>query len=182
MKNWILRMLAVAVCTLPFAANAQQSNDVSAEEEAGAIAEQYRDWVLRCRKREDSDSEACALSQRLVTNGENQQVVLRVTIIKPDRNDNRLSAVFVFPLGLYLPAGAELRIDGAAPQPMLIERCFPRGCRATLPLSDSLVNAMRAGSKANFVVERNPDDEVELGISLMGFSAGYKALLARVAN
>lgn len=152
-------------------AQAAQDPDVSTE--------RYRDWALTCRTNAESGQRQCSMFQRLVVQDTNQ-VALNVAIgfLQSEEGARVPVAVFTFPLGIFLPAGAELQVDDTEPTQLQIERCFQRGCQSGLALDDKRLAQFRAGSSANVTVMQSREQSIDLTVSLSGFSAAFDALSA----
>jgi invasion protein IalB len=86
-----------------------------------------------------------------------------------------LGLLVVLPLGILLPAGVTLQIDGGAEVPLQVDRCERPGCRVEMLLEPDLLNRLKAGSQATVFFEAiDPQGERQrLGvpISLLGFTA-----------
>lgn len=80
------------------------------------------------------------------------------------------------PLGVLLPSGLGLRVDNADIGRAGFVRCLPNGCIAEVILEDQLINKMKAGSQATFIIFQTPEEGIGIPISLKGFSAGFDAL------
>jgi invasion protein IalB len=55
-------------------------------------------------------------------------------------------------------------------------RCLPNGCIAEVILEDELLNQLKSGSQATFIIFQTPEEGIGIPISLNGFSAGFDAL------
>ncbi|MCZ7598248.1 MAG: invasion associated locus B family protein [Gammaproteobacteria bacterium] len=91
-------------------------------------------------------------------------------------------AVFTFPLGIYLPAGAAIRVDEGEPVRLEIERCINRGCQSAVALEPAQLETFKAGREAIVTIGRDREQAVDLRVSLSGFSAAYDALTAANAQ
>lgn len=139
----------------------------------GAITErQFKDWVVRCGRRSDQGPQVCEMQQQQVDNED--RVIMAVAVGQvPGTSD--LGLLIVLPLGILLPAGVTLQIDGGAEVPLQVDRCERQGCRVEMRLEPDLLNRFKAGSKATVFFEASdPQGERQrLGvpISLLGFTA-----------
>ncbi len=52
----------------------------------------------------------------------------------------------MLPLGVYIPAGAALRIDERQPIPLRLEFCTRMGCRAVMLLDDATLAAIQGSA------------------------------------
>ena len=88
----------------------------------------------------------------------------------------RYRAAAVPPLGVLLPNGLGLNVDGVDMGRVAFVRCLPNGCIAEVELDDDLVTLLSESSSAIFVVFRTPEEGVGIPVSLEGFSEGFAAL------
>lgn len=136
--------------------------------------QRFKDWTVGCDKVEDSDKTRCFIYQTVVNN-ENDKPVLQMAIgYLPD--NNKPAAILTVPLGVALPPGMGLRIDGGELLKFEYERCVPKGCIAGLPLTNELIAQFKRGSKAQVLIH-DGRQAVPLPISLQGFTKGFNALV-----
>lgn len=55
-------------------------------------------------------------------------------------------------------------------------RCLPNGCIAEVILDDTLIDKLRTGSTATFIIFQTPEEGIGIPISLTGFGEGFDAL------
>ena len=80
------------------------------------------------------------------------------------------------PLGVLLPNGLGLNVDGKDIGRVAFVRCLPNGCVAEVVLDDQLIKTLSEGTNAIFVVFRTPEEGVGIPVSLRGFSDGFAQL------
>ena len=80
------------------------------------------------------------------------------------------------PLGVLLPNGLGLNIDGADIGRVAFVRCLPNGCVAEVVLDDELIKKLSTGKTAIFVVFKTPEEGIGIPVSLNGFSDGFGQL------
>lgn len=80
------------------------------------------------------------------------------------------------PIGVYLPLGIALEIDGAPVGRVPFIRCLPQICTAFAETTAETLGKMRKGAKANFIIYEAPGVGLTLPISLQGFTAAYNDL------
>jgi invasion protein IalB len=131
-----------------------------------------QDWVLRCGRPNQQGPEVCEMQQQ-TTDKEGRTVMAVAVGQVPGTSD--LGLLIVLPLGILLPAGVMLQIDGGAQIPLQVDRCERQGCRIEQLLQPDLVSQLKAGTKATVFFEAfDPQGERQrLGvpISLLGFTA-----------
>ncbi|MES2906693.1 MAG: invasion associated locus B family protein, partial [Pseudomonadota bacterium] len=55
-------------------------------------------------------------------------------------------------------------------------RCVPNGCIAEARLNDDLLNKLKKGKNATFVIFQTPEEGIGIPVSLNGFGEGYDKL------
>ena len=139
----------------------------------GTITErQFKDWTVRCGRHSEQGPQACEMQQQQVDQ-ENRTIMTVAVGQVPGTSD--LGLLVMLPLGILLPAGVTLQIDGGAEVPLQVDRCERQGCRIEMLLEPDLLDRLKAGSKATVFFEAmNPQgDRQRLGVpvSLLGFTA-----------
>lgn len=155
--------LAAAMLLTPVGALAQ-----------GAVKSVHKDWQIRCDTPPGAKSEQCALIQS-VTAEDRANVGLTVIVLKTADQKSRLMRV-VAPLGVLLPSGLGLKIDNADIGRAGFVRCLPNGCIAEVVMDDALINKLRNGKTATFIIFQTPEEGIGFPVSLAGFGEGYDKL------
>ena len=155
-----LLLAAAATCLGVLAANAQPFT-----------GDQHGDWLVQCVE----PAGPCAITQHVVA-GNREGIDLEVLAWRVG-DDGPMLQVRV-PLGAWLRAGIEVRVDDEAIGRMNFERCALDGCYAEVLLDDRLLGLMRTGTTALFVFRLYDDPDAGIGvpISLAGFAPGFDAL------
>jgi invasion protein IalB len=139
----------------------------NAQAQEGTVKGQYGDWQIVCKDPPPgSKHEVCALVQS-VTAEDKDNIGLTVYFQKFS-NGTRVLRVFA-PLGILLPPGLGLKIDdkdvGHAP----FLRCHTFACYAQVVLQDSLVEQLKNGKTAIFIIFQTEEAGIGIPISLSGF-------------
>jgi invasion protein IalB len=140
----------------------------------GAVRAAHGDWQIRCDTPPGAKNEQCALIQN-VTAEDRENVGLSVIVLKTADKEAKILRVLA-PLGVLLPFGLGLKVDGADIGRAGFVRCLPNGCIAEVILQDELLDKMRTGKLATFIIFQTPEEGIGIPISLNGFPAGYDAL------
>jgi invasion protein IalB len=140
----------------------------------GAVKSVHKDWQIRCDTPPGAKSEQCALIQS-VSAEDRANVGLTVIVLKTADAKSRLMRV-VAPLGVLLPSGLGLKIDNADIGRAGFVRCLPNGCIAEVVMDDTLVQKLRTGKTATFVIFQTPEEGIGFPMSLAGFAEGYDKL------
>jgi len=80
------------------------------------------------------------------------------------------------PIGVWLPQGIGLDIDGQAVGSMPYSNCLPQVCLARAETSSETLDKFKKGTVANFFIYAGPGAGVPLKISLKGFGKALDAL------
>jgi invasion protein IalB len=166
--------------------------NVVAQSKTAAV---FKDWRVLCDERQDANGKAfeqCYMLQDW-NQQEQKRRVLQVAIAYPAQRPGEVMAVFTMPLGIFLPTGIKLSVDGSEPFSFPFQRCetwkiktkdgkeaVDAGCKAAIRLNDELLKAFKKGNKAN-VVFHAPDNRggtkpFEVPVSLNGFTAALNEL------
>ena len=140
----------------------------------GTVKAQHGDWQVVCKPPPPgSKNEACAIVQS-VTAEDRNNVGLTVYFQKFS-NGTRVLRVFA-PLGILLPPGLGLKIDdkdvGHAP----FLRCHNFACYAQVVVEDALVEKLKTGKTAIFIIFQTEEAGIGIPISLSGFDKALASL------
>lgn len=140
----------------------------------GEVKSTHGDWQMRCDMPPGATGEQCALIQN-VTAADRENVGLSVIVLLTADKQARILRVLA-PLGVLLPSGLGLQVDGADIGRAAFVRCLPNGCIAEVILEDQLLDQLKAGAQATFIIFQTPEEGIGIPISLGGFSDGFAAL------
>lgn len=140
----------------------------------GAVKSTHGDWELRCDTPPGAQNEQCVIMQ-FVTAEDRENVGLTVIVLKTADKQARILRVLA-PLGVLLPRGLGLRIDETDLGSAGFVRCLPNGCVAEVIMDDNLIERMRTGQVATFIIFQTPEEGIGIPISLNGFGDGYQSL------
>ena len=142
--------------------------------EEGTVKAQHGDWQVVCKDPPaGAKGEVCALVQS-VTAEDRNNVGLTVYFQKFS-NGSRVLRVFA-PVGVLLPPGLGLKIDdkdvGHAP----FLRCQNFACYAQVVVEDTLVEKLKTGKTAIFIIFQTEEAGIGIPISLAGFAQALAEL------
>jgi invasion protein IalB len=174
------RVLRGAVCALALLAasvlpeGAALGQTPGQAPEGGTVKAQHGDWQEVCKPPPPgAKHEVCALVQS-VTAEDRNNVGLTVYFQKFS-DGKRVLRVFA-PLGVLLPPGLGLKIDdkdvGHAP----FLRCHTFACYAQVTMDDKLIDQLKNGKTAVFIIFQSEEAGIGIPISLAGFSQALAAL------
>ena len=166
LRLWVaVHLLAPLVLVLALSANVMAQ---------GTVKSVHGDWQVRCDTPPGAQAEQCALMQS-VTAEDRPNVGLTVIVLKTADQKSRLMRVLA-PLGVLIPSGLGLKIDNADIGRAGFVRCLPNGCVAEVVMDDNLVNQLRSGQGATFIIFQTPEEGIGIPMSLKGFGEGYEKL------
>jgi invasion protein IalB len=196
-KMFITAALAALVATGPAVAQTEDTQadgtsedafsmgeTVSQEPQIGEpyLGEAFGDWSLRCVRTETGD-DPCQLYQLLQDqNGNN---VAEISIFPlPEGQQAIAGATIITPLETLLTQQLTISVDGAQGKRYPFTFCAQVGCIARIGFLAEEVETFRRGNAANIriVPAAAPDQEVNLTVSLSGFTAGFNAVLEQRGN
>lgn len=140
----------------------------------GTVRSQHGDWQMSCDLVPGALEEQCALIQN-VTAEDQPNVALSVIALKTADQEARLLRILA-PLGVLLPNGLGLNIDGEDLGRVAFVRCLPNGCVAEVVMDDDLLGQLSDGETAIFIVFKTPEEGIGIPVSLNGFAEGFAAL------
>jgi invasion protein IalB len=168
-------MLAGAiVACLALLATATARAQAPPTPEGGTIKAQHGDWQIVCKPPPPgAKNETCAMVQS-VTAEDRSNVGLTV-YVQRFSDGKRVLRVFA-PLGVLLPPGLGLKIDdkdvGHAP----FVRCHSFACYAQVVLEDQLIEQLKTGKTAVFIIFQTEEAGIGIPISLAGFNQALLSL------
>ena len=142
--------------------------------EEGTVKAQHGDWQIVCKDPPaGAKGEVCALVQS-VTAEDRNNVGLTVYFQK-FTNGTRVLRVFA-PVGVLLPPGIGLKIDdkdvGHAP----FLRCQNFACYAQVTVEEPLIEKLKNGKTAIFIIFQTEEAGIGIPISLAGFAKALAEL------
>ncbi|MEM9329846.1 MAG: invasion associated locus B family protein [Pseudomonadota bacterium] len=165
LKELSLNILVVAGLTFVFATAAWAQ---------GAVRSSHGAWSMVCDTPPGASSEQCALMQNVVAQ-DRSEVGLSVVVLRTADGESEIMRVLA-PLGVLLPNGLGLNVDGKDIGRAYFVRCFQDGCYAEVILQGELLETLKAGKTATFIVFQTPEEGIGIPVDLSGFSDGYSQI------
>jgi invasion protein IalB len=169
MQTFLARFFAAALLILSMGAVAYAQ-----AAQTGTLRSSHGAWNILCDTPAGAKSEQCALVQNVVAE-DRPEVGLSVVVLKTADNKAKILRVLA-PLGVLLPNGLGLNIDGKDMGRAYFVRCFQDGCYAEVILEDTLIKTLQGGTSATFIVFQTPEEGIGIPVDLKGFADGYAAL------
>jgi invasion protein IalB len=169
MQTLLARFIASMMLVLSMAAAAHGQ-----AAQTGTVRSSHGAWNILCDTPAGAKSEQCALVQNVVAE-DRPEVGLSVVVLKTADNKAKILRVLA-PLGVLLPNGLGLNVDGKDMGRAYFVRCFQDGCYAEVILEDTLIKTLQSGTSATFIVFQTPEEGIGIPVDLKGFADGYAAL------
>ena len=170
------RMVARVAATLGLVA-ALAATPVAAQTLAdfkGRVASRHGPWTVLCDTPIGAPKEQCGAAQEVVSE-ERPDLGVTVLVFKTADGSARVLRVLA-PLGVFLPKGLGLNLDGEDLGRALFVRCVREGCQAEVILDDALIGRMRGGKSATFIIFQSPEQGTGFPLDLSGFGEAFDAL------
>ena len=171
-KNPVRRIATSGLAALAVLASTASASAQNAA--PGGVRSSHGAWAIVCDVPPGAASEQCALMQNVVS-AEREEVGLSVVVLKTADRQGRLLRVLA-PLGVLLPVGLRLNIDGKDIGRAYFVRCFQDGCYAEVELGGELLDVLQSGTTATFSVFQSPEEGIGIPVDLSGFKDGFEAL------
>ncbi|MDT0683728.1 invasion associated locus B family protein [Roseicyclus sp. F158] len=144
------------------------------------ILEASGDWEVHCVNTQ-LDADPCVLHQLLQDGAGNSVATIEIVSI-PGGQQAVAGATIVTPLETLLTQQVTLSVDSGQARRYPFTFCVPAGCVSRVGFTEAEVNSFRRGAAANLriVPASAPDQEVNLNVSLSGFTDGFS--MVREAN
>jgi invasion protein IalB len=166
-----LGLLAAAVISAISASGAMAQ---SLTPEGGTVKAQHGDWQVVCKPPPPgAKKETCALVQSVTAEDRNN---IGLTVYFQKFSDGKRVLRVFAPLGVLLPPGLGLKIDdqdvGHAP----FLRCHTFACYAQVVVEEKLVEQLKNGKTAVFIIFQTEEAGIGIPISLAGFGQALAGL------
>ncbi len=141
-------------------------------------------WRVICETvpvAKDKTQKACYVSAT-ATDPKRKGVFVSLIVLKVKRKDAKGKPVMGHmmnvraPVGVYLPTGIALEIDGKAIARVPFIRCNPMFCESLAEARPETLAKLKKGKKAKFIVYGAPGQGLPLEFDLKGFTAALKKL------
>jgi invasion protein IalB len=143
----------------------------------------HGDWKIQCEaagkanaQGQAQNAKQCAMVQS-ARSDKNAKLGLTTVFVRGKQNGKDVTMMRILaPIGVYLPTGVALEVDGGAVGRLPFMRCLPQICVAFGEAGNQTLDKFRKGSAANFIIYEAPGIGMPIKISLNGFAAAFTAL------
>jgi invasion protein IalB len=140
----------------------------------GVVKAKHGDWETRCETPNGAAHEQCALIQSVAAE-DRPNITLIVIVLRTADGKSRLLRV-IAPLGVLIPSGLGLKIDQIDVGRAGFVRCLNNGCIAEVVMEDKLIDEMKSGTSATFIIFQTPEEGIGIPLALAGFKEALEAL------
>ncbi len=140
----------------------------------GTVRATHGSWSIICDTPAGASSEQCIMMQNVVAE-DRADLGLSVVILKTADRKAEIMRVLA-PLGVLLPTGLGLYIDKKDNGRAYFKQCFSDGCYAEVILEQQLLDTLRSGKEATFIVFATPEEGIGIPVDLTGFGEAFDAL------
>ncbi len=146
------------------------------------LAAAFEKWEQRCTKTADG-ADPCQLYQLLLDKDGNSVAEINMFNL-PAGGEAVAGATFVAPLETLLTANLKITVDSGQTRIYPFAFCTKQGCVARLGFTADELVSFKKGAKATVTIVPAvaPDQNVDLDMSLKGFTAGFDAVAAANGN
>jgi invasion protein IalB len=140
----------------------------------------HGDWAVQCQEEPgaaggEATTRTCGMFQ--AAKSDRPGIGLTLVVVKGEQEGKEVTMLRVMaPIGVYLPTGVALEIDGNAVGRVPFTRCMPQACIAVAEASPPTLEKMKAGGVANFIIYEGPGNGMAMELSLKGFTAALGEL------
>lgn len=141
------------------------------------VKETFDDWQVTC-VRTETGIDPCQLYQLMQDDQGNSVAEINMFNL-PAGGKAAAGASIVTPLETLLTAQVTMRVDNGQAKRYPFTLCASMGCVARVGFTAEELNSFRKGNKASFIIvpAMLPDEQVQITMSLKGFTAGYEAVV-----
>jgi invasion protein IalB len=144
------------------------------QEQSGKDERPAPNWLVTCTNTGPKAALECSMSQSVVLKTTGARVL---TVSVQKHTEKNLPTMMVtLPHRLFLPAGVKMSIDGNERNPLPVQTCDASGCYASLQIDSELLKAMKRGLELKFVIKDLQKRDIDLTLTLIGFSDSFAIL------
>lgn len=175
MNSWLSRTgLSRTLAKVVFLAVVLGAGHTFAAQQSGTVKSSHGAWSIICDTPAGATSEQCVMMQNVVAE-DRPEMGLSVVVLRTADNKAEILRVLA-PLGVLLPNGLGLNVDGKDIGRAYFVRCFQDGCYAEVILEKQLLDTLKTGNAATFIVFQTPEEGIGIPVDLKGFGEGFAAL------
>ena len=129
-------------------------------------------WITKCTAPKKETAAYCTIQQTIIVS-KTRQRLLSFTVKVP--SDAPLPAMMIqLPMGLFLPDGIKVSIDGKNPLSLKIQTCNREGCFAGSAISSDMLASMIRGKRLTITFSNLAKKKITVPVVLEGFGQSYQ--------
>ncbi|AJY48124.1 invasion associated locus B family protein [Martelella endophytica] len=145
------------------------------DDDTSMVRENHGAWSMVCDQPPGANGDQCALMQNVIAD-DRPEIGLSIAVLKTADRQSKLLRILA-PLGVFLPEGMGLFVDGVNIGKAYYSRCYFDGCYVEVDIDDDLMKIFRAGKEAVFTLNFSVDQNtIGIPVDLDGLGEGYDAL------
>jgi invasion protein IalB len=159
------------------AALAGMATPAAAQDQAAgapASGEAAPNWVVQCSEATEKAPKRCRVLQNIVMQEGGQRLL--TVVVEPREGAPNHALVLALPHGVFLPAGAAIRVDEGEATPLVIQTSDANGAYAGTAISDDLLASLKKGQRLIVAFKTAQQQDLAIPVTLIGFTAAYSQL------
>jgi invasion protein IalB len=145
------------------------------------VVGKFGDWEVQCTEVPEAEGQPANKACGMVQSGfssKNKEIGVQVIVSRLKQGDKAVTIMRVLaPIGVYLPTGIPMEIDGAAlPGRMQFTRCLPGICESYGEASPESLGKLKKGKAITFYLYDRPGSSYPVEMKLAGFGDALAAL------
>lgn len=129
-------------------------------------------WSSKCASETRQTPVECSIEQTVVVTSTGQ--LLASVVIRVPADTRQPVMMIQVPVGLYLPAGLNMQVDDAKPQPLALQTCDLKGCYAGTPVTPEMIKAMKDGKLFKITLQNMAKENISVPLTLANFAEAYQ--------
>jgi len=167
------KALALALSTA-FMATAFMAPSFAQSQLQGEVRSTHGAWRIMCETPPGASAEQCGLIQNMESDSR-PEAGMSVQILKTaDKQATMLT--IIAPLGVLVPLGVRISVDGQDYGRADFARCLITGCRSQIELDDQTLSLLKKSNQAVFAIFETPEEGIGFPLDLTGLTDGLGAL------
>jgi invasion protein IalB len=146
----------------------------AAAQQNGTVKSTHGSWSIICGTPAGASTEQCIMLQNVIAE-DRADLGLSVVVMRTADRKAEIMRVLA-PLGVLLPTGLGLYVDKKDNGRAYFKQCFSDGCFAEVILEKPLLDTLKSGKEATFIVFATPEEGIGIPVDLAGFGDAFAAL------
>lgn len=131
-------------------------------------------WVSKCVSDARKAPLVCSVEETVLLVKSGQPAASVVVWTQSEKREPTM--MIRVPVGLYLPAGLNFRIDNGSLQSIPLKTCDLQGCLAEMQLNSALLAGLKAGKRLSIICQNAAKNEIVLPLALDNFAEAFEKI------